>query len=1734
MKYSLNRRFWRNICCAALFLLCALICMHQTPVLAEETYPFVEVKSDYKEAYWQEFVYSDRMLLADSTADVNPEVAKVAVSLAAGAYRTDDINSMLEQMGFSSENFQFYERNINYNDLVAYTIGTRKIPGTSKTAVIVGIRGSAQNAEWFSNFNVGAGRSDDADLFDPGDHLGFHLAASNVWDSLVSVLSTIEYEDRIVLLTGHSRGAAVANILSAWLNEGYLVPQTQLWGYTYACPNVSRNIEKEPYPNIHNFNITGDMVPSIPLRKWGYGRHGYTHNIIAPEKLYQTVVGRAYTGASVTTHYEDAFEAIAPTAESLEDPTREFMLMTVAYLMGGHGDVKMEEVAIKYLTDHRSFLAKKYFTEVVINEMTDVKDAFEAGKKHAEATLKVVYQLQAETEGMTPEEFEEHRERNLEAYSEIMGTTGVLIETLGDFPEVISILLNAIQYADEAGTVAGALIFGSEEAGEDGNILQSILDAHLEPVYICGINEKYFGYQGRIHSSADIALTGDILTVGARCFEGSAITEFDGNQVEYISDSCFADACQLKELVIPDTIVHIGSNAFTGTFGLEHITLPIEWSRVHLFNGGCTNVKTIEYTAQSDGVMPERSDHQYADNKYEYTLEYACRGSLEKIVYNEGVVEIADFAAFPGYSGSSTLQEISLPSTLKKIGVRAFSRTALPSPMLSENVEELGGYAFAECAGMTSVTIPASVTTMGGGVFMGCDALKDIVFHNTRIEAECFAGCDGLETLTIPNHIVYIGYRAFDSCTGLKNITMPIEQSWFHTFTGCSNVKQITYTAQSSGVMKDRTEGQYDDTHYQYTLEYACRSSLETVIYEEGITSIGDFACFPGNNFSGSRLTEIRLPSTLKRIGIRAFSRTALPSPMLPENVEELGNYAFAQCQSMASVAVPASVTTMGSGVFMNGSAIRDIEFRNALIGAECFAGCDGLETLTIPNRIVSIGYRAFDSCTGLKNITMPIEQSWFHAFTGCSNVKQITYTAQSSGVMKDRTEGQYDDTHYQYTLEYACRSSLEKVIYEEGVTSIGNFACFPGNNFSGGRLTEIRLPSTLKRIGIRAFSRTALPSPMLPENVEELGSYAFAQCLSMTSVAIPASVTTMGSGVFTDCDALRDIVFHNTSIETECFAGCDGLETLTIPNNIDFIGYHAFDACTGLKNITMPIEQSWFNTFTGCRSVEQITYTAQSSGVMKDRTEGYYDDTHYQYTLEYACRSSLKKVIYEEGVTSIGNFACFPGSDFSSSQLTEIRLPSTLKRIGLRAFSRTALPSPMLSENVEELGSYAFAQCQSMTSVTIPASVTTMGSGVFMECSAIRDIEFRNALIGAECFAGCTSLETLVIPNQVASIYKGAFNRCTGLKDVTMPIEQSWFSLFDGCSNVKRIEYTVQSNGVMPGRTAGNYDNTRYQNTLEYQCRGTVEKLVFNEGVTTIANYAHMQSSVLSEVVFPSTLREIGLRAFENCPNLSMISLGEKVEKIDPTAFNQSSMKVVCIEDSYAYNWAVGKGYWALCCCSTPETVLLQAELPTCTQTGLSEGWMCESCGETLVAQEITPAAGHAVTLGAACYETTQGESISVPFVLSCGGVCGLDVHWRDFSGLSGVAENAVEYPAELPGGGLMQVWIGEDEAQAAGCTVIVHAADQLILPSHAAEVASEAFAGVAAAEVILPEGMVSIGSRAFAQCEGLALVTIPDTVKWIAEDAFEETDGVVVLCSENSFAADYAQHKGLVWLVP
>ena len=415
-------------------------------------------------------------------------------------------------------------------------------------------------------------------------------------------------------------------------------------------------------------------------------------------------------------------------------------------------------------------------------------------------------------------------------------------------------------------------------------------------------------------------------------------------------------------------------------------------------------------------------------------------------------------------------------------------------------------------------------------------------------------------------------------------------------------------------------------------------------------------------------------------------------------------------------------------------------------------------------------------------------------------------------------------------------------------------------------------------------------------------------------------------------------------------------------------------------------------------------------------------------------------------------------------------------------AFYGTALPSVTLPESLEEIGAYAFAG-SSLTSIHIPASVTVQRDFAFAWCGALKNITFGCSSIGPYWFDGCTGLQTLVIPNNITSISSGAFNNCTGLKSVTLPIEQSVFHAFEYCSNVETIQYTVQDTGIMPERSAFSYDSNYYSRTLEYQCGQSVQEIIFDQGVTELADYAFYESSLLADVTLPDTLQKIGSYAFFNCTALSSITMPSSLESIADYAFSQSALTVICPANSYAHTWAVSKGY----------TVQ-----PIC--------------------------AAHAVALAQNLYETTQGEAIDIPFTLSCAGACGVDVYWADDAQRSDTANGSLSYPADVCGARMIRLWLDGEQDKAVSCRVIVHAKQQMILPGDLTVLGEEAFAGMAAAEILLPEGMSVIAPRAFANCADLVLITIPDSVTLIADDAFEGSANVTILCADGSYAAEYA----------
>ena len=121
--------------------------------------------------------------------------------------------------------------------------------------------------------------------------------------------------------------------------------------------------------------------------------------------------------------------------------------------------------------------------------------------------------------------------------------------------------------------------------------------------------------------------------------------------------------------------------------------------------------------------------------------------------------------------------------------------SGLTSLTIPSSVTEIGSYAFEDCSGLTSLTIPSSVTSIGRETFMGCSGLTSLTIPSsvTSIGRETFMGCSGLTSLTIPSSVTSIGYYAFSGCSGLTSLTIPSSVTSIddNAFSGCSGLTSI-------------------------------------------------------------------------------------------------------------------------------------------------------------------------------------------------------------------------------------------------------------------------------------------------------------------------------------------------------------------------------------------------------------------------------------------------------------------------------------------------------------------------------------------------------------------------------------------------------------------------------------------------------------------------------------------------------------------------------------------------------------------------------------------------------------------------------------------------------------------------------------------------------------------------------------------------------------------------------
>ena len=221
--------------------------------------------------------YSDNYF-SSSGEIYHHELAKSSLGMALSAFRKldvslsekgDNIHAFLMELGYSNILLEEYDIIPTIHTIAtAIAMKETNIDGEQYTLLAVAISGGAYLDEWESNFLVGTGIH----------HEGFLIAANQVYQRIATYLSLHHIDGNSkVWITGYSRAAATANMTAAMILDNKLATADDLYAYTFATPNVTRDPKAAEYPSI--FNIIGafDPVPSIPFEAWGFGHFGKTY-----------------------------------------------------------------------------------------------------------------------------------------------------------------------------------------------------------------------------------------------------------------------------------------------------------------------------------------------------------------------------------------------------------------------------------------------------------------------------------------------------------------------------------------------------------------------------------------------------------------------------------------------------------------------------------------------------------------------------------------------------------------------------------------------------------------------------------------------------------------------------------------------------------------------------------------------------------------------------------------------------------------------------------------------------------------------------------------------------------------------------------------------------------------------------------------------------------------------------------------------------------------------------------------------------------------------------------------------------------------------------------------------------------------------------------------------------------------------------------------------------------------
>ena len=1040
---------------------------------------------------------------------------------------------------------------------------------------------------------------------------------------------------------------------------------------------------------------------------------------------------------------------------------------------------------------------------------------------------------------------------------------------------------------------------------------------------------------------------GDFLTWRFDPDTGVLTIEGEGDMERYawVAAPWYLYNDQVTTLLLPEGLLSIGNDAFSGFSALAAVKIPESVTTIHhyaFYNSGLTEA-TVPAGVERVGIgvfanCPELGSVTFlnplcdiGDNCFAGSDKVTIRG------YDGSTAEL--------YAQAYGLPFMSLGQT--EIGGRCGNK-------LSWSFDPGSGVITIEGVGdmedfwfdwddydeveinhipwyvlrdrITGLSLPEGLTSISYFAFAECSLLRELCFSENveRVGYCAFEYCENLESAIFLNPVCAIGDSCFEGCGQLtiygydcSSAEICAEQYGFPFVSlGAAEIggvcgDDLTWSFDSeTGLLRITGSGamwdfwsEDEEVEYREIPWYFLRGRIEALSLPEGLLSIGS------NAFREcAELTQAEIPESVRSIGDRAFSYCdGLTEIVLPEEMDYLSGFAY--CCNLRSVTMPK---------------------RAAALGHKAFCSCELLTEIEIPEGVEWIGWAAFRDCAGLTELVIPdsVTEIVWEAFARCYNLRSLQLPKNLTGIGD--------------SLLCDC-SSLTELTIPDGVGWIGNEA------FSGcAGLTELVIPDSVTSIGGEAFWGCAgLESIHLPKNLEGINDGLFSDCVSLTAVDIPESVRYIGWGAFRYCDSLRAI---------------------TLPEAVSYVDERAFRYCGSLEAFTVlnPMCELAYDCLEGCDRVTVYGYSYSTA-------ESYAEEHGLPFVslgmpqIDGVCGDNLTwSFDAETGLLTIegwGDMYDYDQFDWQISEvpwrsfceeIQEISLPEGLTHIGSYAFLGCAISRISVPEGVLSIGGWAFHNCDKLKTIELPASLLWIGSSAFDSCG-LTELQLPEQLeiIEERAFFGCDDLTELVLPDSLTFLGRDAFSNCDGLTEVTLSghFQELDGSVFAGCGSLRTVrlaagfsldykennipavfydfsDYSLVENGDFDYQLSAyqvDADNPMFSSDAEgvlYSKDGSVlvayptgktGAFTMTETVTEISKNAFFNCDGLSgiqfssrleridecafafcdgmtEPGFPEALRYIGYCAFVYCQNLSQLRFGEMLERIDPFAFAHCS----------------------------------------------------------------------------------------------------------------------------------------------------------------------------------------------------------------------------------------------------